>query len=714
MQGGNPMRQKRKRYFLTSFLAVLCVGIGFWGYATAQTPATEQQAKNKAAELAIKEENILIQGAVTHVREPDGSSNAIIDIVIGNEFKGALPDEIDTITVAGPKGDLSIGKDDFNYYPQFRDFWIRIPGPPETGTYTFTVTSGNRSGSATDTQSDPRTLPIPDTGTFRPAEGETITMKPSHFSWAGVDAEGPLFYRIDIKDMEDNYIFRSSYIKDMLSVRLPPDVLKEGQTYRWRVRVADGINWIKANNRSHNQWQTFTTGSKLTEMEYRYLIPLETGDGWQTSSLNEEGIGAEKINELMQSILKGDDKVKNIHSVLLAKNGKLVLEEYFYGNHRNHIHHLQSDTKSVISILIGVAIDKRLIKNVKQPIFDFFPEITPANFDGEKRKITIEHLLMMAPGLECRDSYRYRWQGLYEMRRSSDWTQFMLDLPMAEMPGTRFEYCNGASFLLSAIIQKAAGMNALEFAKKHLFNPLGIDHFNWPPNPQGITIGWADLQLRPRDMAKIGQMMLKGGRWRGKQIISQNWVNQSTRAYIRAGGYDYGYQWWRGKTIANNQVIDAFWAWGHGGQFIIVLPELDTVVVLTAKHLDNPGYSKRAFGMLTQHIMPALIPHSQREKSAVLDREVMDAYVGKYEFKSDREHIFVEVMRVGNKLFGKSDDEEKVELFPETESQFYGTSQEIGGFKLKFVKDQMGDINQFILHCAPRFAFMRIPFDKIK
>ena len=300
------------------------------------------------------------------------------------------------------------------------------------------------------------------------------------------------------------------------------------------------------------------------------------------------------------------------------------------------------------------------------------------------------------------------------MRRSADWTQFMLDLPMAEAPGTRFEYCNGASFLLSAIIQKAAGMNALEFAKKHLFNHLGITDLRWPANPQGITIGWAELQLRPRDMAKIGQMMLKGGRWQGTQIISQNWVSQSTQAHIKAGGDDYGYRWWRGKTITNNQVIDVFWAWGHGGQFIIVLPELDSVIVLTAKHLDNPGYSKRAFGMLTQHNMPALIPHSQREKFAKLDRGVMDAYVGKYEFKSDREQIFVEVMRVGNKLFGKNDDEEKVELFPETESQFYGTSKEIGGFKLKFVKDQMGDINQFILHCAPRFAFMRIPFDKIK
>ena len=153
------MHQQKKRYLLAAFLALLFVGIGFLGYATSQTPVTDQQAKNKAAKLAIKEKNISIQGAITHVHEPDDSSTTIIDIVIGNEFKGALPDDIDTITVAGPKGNLTFAKDDFNYYPQFRDFWISIPGTPETGTYTFTVTSGNRSGSATDTQSDLRTLP---------------------------------------------------------------------------------------------------------------------------------------------------------------------------------------------------------------------------------------------------------------------------------------------------------------------------------------------------------------------------------------------------------------------------------------------------------------------------------------------------------------------------------------------------------------------------
>ena len=219
------------------------------------------------------------------------------------------------------------------------------------------------------------------------------------------------------------------------------------------------------NNRSHNQWQKIAVAQTIREHEYTYKVPVGIDDGWQISSLKKEGVDVGPINERMQDILNGHDEVRNVHSVLLVKNGKLVLEEYFYGTDRNHIHHLQSDTKSVISILIGIAIDKSLIKNEKQPILDFFPEITPANFDGQKRKITIEHLLMMAPGLQCRDSSRYGWRGLSEMRRSADWVQFMLGLPMAEPPGTRFEYCNGASFLLSAIIQKATGMNALEFAK---------------------------------------------------------------------------------------------------------------------------------------------------------------------------------------------------------------------------------------------------------
>ena len=460
--------------------------------------------------------------------------------------------------------------------------------------------------------------------------------------------------------------------------------------------------------------QTFTTGSKLTEIEYRYLIPLETDDGWQTSSLNEEGVDAEKINELMHRILIGHDTAKNIHSVLLVKDGRLVLEEYFYGTHRNHMHPIQSDTKSVVSILIGIAVDKGFIKNIDQPILDFFPEITPANLNADKRAITIEHLLMMAPGLQCRDSYRYDWRGIFEMRQSADWTQFMLDLPMAEAPGTRFEYCNGASFLLSAIIQKATGIKTLEFAEKHLFSHLGITDLRWPANPQGITIGWADMRLKPRDMAKIGYMMLREGSWHGKQIVSRSWVNESTQKHIKAGGYEYGYQWWRGKTIVNNRIIDAFWAWGHGGQFIFMLPALDCVVVLTAKHQENPGYSERAFNMLTGYIIPAVAPPRPPPMIVNVAPKVLETYVGTYKFEHDGQTETVNVILKDNRLYGYSDDEELVELYPTAENKFFGTSKDIGGFKLQFAKDGKGAVANFLLHFAPQFSLMSIPFDKVE
>jgi CubicO group peptidase (beta-lactamase class C family) len=709
------MRQQKIRYFLWSFLALLYLGIGIWGCTGSRAPDAEPSATNNSNVSATKEKYIPVYGAITHVREPDNSSATVIDIVIGNEFTGNLPDDIDTITVTGPNGDLSLKKGDFSYYPRFRDFWISIPGSPEKGPYIFTVTSGSQKGSDTDTQLDLKTLPIPDIRTFSPAPGETITLKPPYFSWQALKADVPLYYRIDINDMEGNYIYRTSYIKDMFSVRLSPDLLEVGKSYRWRVRVADGENWVELNNRSHNQWQKITVAQTLQEREYTYRIPVELDDGWQTSSLSKEGVTTERINELMQKILEGHGQVKNVHSVLIVKNGKLALEEYFYGTHRNHLHPIQSDTKSVTSILMGIAVEKGFIENINQPILDFFPEISPAKLNADKRAITIEHLLMMAPGLQCRDSYRYNWQGIFEMRQSRDWIQFMLDLPMAETPGTRFEYCNGASFLLSAIIQKATGMKTLEFAEEHLFSYLGITDLRWPANPQGITIGWGEMQLKPRDMAKIGYMMLKGGIWKSKQIVSHNWVKESTRAHIEAGGYQYGYQWWRGKTIANNQVIDAFWAWGHGGQFIFVLPELDLVVVFTAKHRDNPGYSERAFNMLTKYIIPAVIPAGRPLNIIKVAPEILKTYVGTYTFKHNEEietaHLFVK----DNKLYGRGgDDEDIVELYPETENQFFGTSKDIGGFKLQFVRDQRGDVVKFLFQFAPQFSLMRIPFERTK
>lgn len=260
---------KKKAPLIAVFLVVLCVGISLVGCETSQAPVS----------------NIRIKGAIHCVHEPDNSTKTHIDIVIGKGFTGTLPDDIYSITVTGPNGDLPISKDDFIYIAQLKDFWIRIPGAPEIGIYAFTVTSNNGNGSATDTQSVIRAIPIPNTRTFSPAEGEALTRKMPSFSWTAVDAEKPLFYRLEIKDMGDKHIYRTNYVEDMLSIRLPPDLLKVGQTYRWRVRIADGANWITLNNRSHSQWLPFSVGQTHRQCEYAYQVPEKTDDGWDTSSL---------------------------------------------------------------------------------------------------------------------------------------------------------------------------------------------------------------------------------------------------------------------------------------------------------------------------------------------------------------------------------------------------------------------------------------------
>ena len=207
-------------------------------------------------------------------------------------------------------------------------------------------------------------------------------------------------------------------------------------------------------------------------------------------------------------------------------------------------------------------------------MLDLLPGRPVANVDDRKRALTLAHLLTMSTGLAC-----YADPGeitLQEMRRSDDWAQFVLDLPMIEDPGARFEYCSPASYLLSVILQQATGRTGLEFARENLFGPLGIEEVVWPPSPQGVTTGWGDLHLRPDDMAKIGTLFLHQGRHDGRQVVSREWVTAATRKQAAPPGhFGYGYGWWLASP-------DIYAANGRGGQQIIVAPALDAVVVLTA------------------------------------------------------------------------------------------------------------------------------------
>ncbi len=709
------MPKLNSRGLATTILVFWGMVIGICGCIDASVPFTKNQVKKESSRLAKTPRGIPVYGAITHVHESVNWSKTYIDVVIGDGFSGKLPDDIDTITVTGPKGELALAKDDYRYFPQFRDFWVSIPGAPETGTYTFTVTSGNKKGSASDTQSNVRSLPIPDTRTFSPNVGETITTKSPIFSWKGINADIPLYYRIDIKDTADKYIFRTRYVKDMFLTRAPPNMLKPGQTYRWRVRVADGTNWIVLNNRSHGQWQTITVGPTLEDSEYTYQVPIETDDGWATSSHHKEGVDKEKISELMRKILNGNETVKNIHSVLLVKNGKLILEEYFDGNHRNVLHPIASDTKSVASLLVGIAVDRKQILNLNLMLYEIFPEYAGTQWIDQKYKISLKHALTMTGGLDWDEWTHPHWDARnssYKMERSDNWIEYILNRDMIESPGKKFTYNSGLSILLGEIIRKSTGMYADKFAEKYLFGPLGISEYDWYSHDDGTIQTGGGLLLRPRDMAKIGYMMLKNGNWKGKQIVSQKWARESTKTQVFTGRYGYGYQWWRGKTIANNQIIESYWAWGLGGQFIFVFPEMDLVVVFNGKVWKNPDNSKRTFNMLTQYILPAGMPPAPTQKIADVDINVLKEYVGTYKFEHDGETETVKIFLKDNKLYGRSGGGEEAELFPVSESQFFGTSKDIGNFKLKFVKNNKGHIIQFVVDLAPQFAFMSIPFDR--
>lgn len=304
--------------------------------------------------------------------------------------------------------------------------------------------------------------------------------------------------------------------------------------------------------------------------------PSET---WQSAAPEEVGIDSAPLVEMFDFIR---ERQIPVHSIQIVRRGRLVLDAYFYPYDGQTRHDVASVTKSLTSTLVGLAIERGHIRDVQQPVLGFFPGRTVAGLEARKRKQTLEHLLTMQSGWDCgvplgTPSINADRQ-LAEMRRHNDWAQFALDLPMTSEPGTRFLYCNANCHLLSALLTRVTGTNALAFARRELFDPLGIRDTAWPADPQGNNYGWGDLQLHPRDMARLGQLFLQRGRWAGRQIIAEAWLRTATRMHVeRTGGEDrYGYFWW-----VSDKLPGLFEAVGRGGQRITVWPDKELVLVYT-------------------------------------------------------------------------------------------------------------------------------------
>jgi CubicO group peptidase (beta-lactamase class C family) len=320
-------------------------------------------------------------------------------------------------------------------------------------------------------------------------------------------------------------------------------------------------------------------------------------DEWQTSTPEEQGMDPTLLQQMMDLI---DEQGFAYDAVLVVRHGHIVFEEYRNGYDRDTKHHLQSATKSFSSMLIGIAIHEGFLDGVEQKMVELFPDHDIANLDARKQRLTLEHLLTMSDGMDWHElDYPYTdpRNTLGQMWVSRDAVQHVLDRPMAREPGEAWAYNSGTSILLGGILEEATGQDVLAFAREYLFDPLGIGDVSWDKTTGNHYHTDGGLYLTPRDMARFGFLMLHGGTWDGKEIVSPDWVARSTETHYQAGsGRGYGYQWW---TMEQG----IFVARGHYEQNIYVVPEADVVVVFTGNIPDN--VIPPSDGLLFRYILAA-------------------------------------------------------------------------------------------------------------
>lgn len=353
-----------------------------------------------------------------------------------------------------------------------------------------------------------------------------------------------------------------------------------------------------------------------------YPEPEQMEDGWETASLPSVDLRESRLIDILEYLDAYPDH--NIHSIVIVRNNKLVFEEYYSGDKfnlgqytgetgfdRNDTHNLCSATKSFVSALIGIAVDKGFIQSVDQKVADFFPEYSDIfTNDPVKQTITLKHLLTMSSGIQWDDeTYPYYdpRNDMYRLFNSSDPIRYILSKSIIETPGTVFAYRNCNTNVLGEIIRKATGERLDNFALNNLFNGLGITELEWQMLPNNVVFCSGDLRLRPRDMAKFGQLFLNEGTWKQQQLISEGWVLESTqvRFYTPINWWEdaYGYQWWIKTFHIGLSSYSSFFAQGWGGQCIFVFPDIDMIVVFTGGnyYTDSP-----MLALMNNYILPAV------------------------------------------------------------------------------------------------------------
>jgi CubicO group peptidase (beta-lactamase class C family) len=363
--------------------------------------------------------------------------------------------------------------------------------------------------------------------------------------------------------------------------------------------------------------------------------PTDLRDGWTVAAPEQEGLDPALICGIGPrfEVLKE----AKAHGVVVVRHGVLVYERYFAGNdwrlnmplgdvnfHAATTHDMRSISKSVTSLLVGIAFDRGLLTDLDAPVFSFFPEYEALR-TPEKDRITLRHLLTMSSGLAWNettvpltDPSNAYWQ--LEVALQAD--HYVLAQLLAAQPGEIFNYNTGTANLLGLILRKVSDKRLDAFAKETLFDPLGIEDWDWDwdwdYNAGFNPAAGSGLRLRPRDLAKIGQLVLERGKWHGRQIVSSSWIEESTTPRLSGKGVmfdrpegitSYGYLWWLGRSPPEHPERDMVAGAGDGGQRVVILPNLGAVVVTTAGRYDDKASGLTALTTLNEFVFPAAVPH---------------------------------------------------------------------------------------------------------
>lgn len=358
------------------------------------------------------------------------------------------------------------------------------------------------------------------------------------------------------------------------------------------------------------QWRPEDAYPALRALEgdgasYAYAPPQDRGDGWMVASAGEVGVDPQALEAMVASVVRGEAGI--LHSLLVARHGRLILEEYFHGYGPGDLHPLASCTKSVSSLLVGLAIQDGAIPDVHTPLAGFFPRDAGVLADGWD-DLTLENLLTMSLALDWSPQEAQNLHGT-----GPDFFRRVLSRPVVGSPGRDFAYVNANVNLLAGVLRQATGTQAEAYAEQALFAPLGIHEWDWEGmKTEGYNLMDGSLRLLPRDMARIGQMVLDEGKWNGTQVVDPEWIRASTRRHLDAGpgGEGYGYLWWlMAAPVSGGEPVSAVFANGWGSQFIIVFPSLDLVVVTTGGN-DYNGKHLALAGPLGRDLLPGVSPEA--------------------------------------------------------------------------------------------------------